>query len=472
MSDVSAFEHATTIDLPTRDGGICSGSTKQSSSNSSTVGTRQKAFDTDTDNQCEDVRVAVKPKYADAYVVLQVVHEEEALDTYRPWHEATRLLEKANKRIMARGGCPTPCPVFRTVREALQHAIAVDLMANRHVNATVCTVDVKYVGSTSNASQLIAHSALHTALPNAPKPDPSHDNCLIMSQNTPAPRNLLSSTLLETLFTSSKLLPLSSSSSSPSPSVSLSDNERTLTAEVRSAEPTTLGETSSDDTEMDEVREKNETASVVSNVTVHAFDENVAKGKACEIKTYVTSLIENRKERPFAEDSNATAIRSATLSTATRSATLEEVESIDKEGDVVVCFSDVAQFWAVSSLPIAVQLDPRDSNLVRARHWQQAGSARLSLPHPSTIVHATFSCARGRNVYCIVDVAALDPTYVVRRQILHEHMITQLFVHGRLIRVLADLVVSYLPGWMHIAFANSDESPEFLTHVLDELHLK
>jgi hypothetical protein len=468
-----------------------------------------------------------------AYAILQVMHEEEPLDTYRPWHQATRLWETANERATTRGEYPTPCPVYRTVREALQHAIADDLMSNRWISTIVSNVVFSDPSGSTSQTRTVAYRSRATApglRPLFPSPPlkkivnprkpirpklPEHEipqTASHLSAPSLSSSPFYSTSLSSSTSSSSSAFSSSVSSSSASSSSSTFSSSASSSSSTPSSSSTSSSSTSIENSKpgLGIITSKTGDKVKPKYASVAAASARDGKRRRCE------SYGQRKKSKRQGEIKHARngvkdarGVASSLDSSVDPNAVMYETKDnggggggdgsdVDKsvrkgmmqlemKGDrhlasniatgdtedkrATVCFSDVARFWPRSNLEVVAELNPCDHNTVRARCNRTAIGASIHSPTANTeCVHATFSCARGRNVYCIVDVTALDPTYTSRRQVFCEQVIVHLLANGHIIRSLSDIVISYLPGWIPVAFATNAVNPEFSVDALDELH--
>jgi hypothetical protein len=128
-------------------------------------------------------------------------------------------------------------------------------------------------------------------------------------------------------------------------------------------------------------------------------------------------------------------------------------QSLDGDASVV-CVSDLVRFWDPRTLQVAVEVRAgSDGREFRTRHRPHLTEAisdrRVRGPVLCAPVRCVFTCPRMRNLYCVVDIGALDAGYAAYRASFVGECRRHLTRPGKLgARPLADLVLEYLPLWM------------------------
>ncbi len=96
------------------------------------------------------------------------------------------------------------------------------------------------------------------------------------------------------------------------------------------------------------------------------------------------------------------------------------------------------------------------------------GTQRTALvPLRTGPVHATFSCATTRNIYCVVNVAELGTDYAAYRHTLCKRVGDELVLCRHLPRTLADLAIAYLSTETPIRPLRSRATQAFTKEALD-----
>ena len=402
------------------------------------------------------------------YVVVQVVHEAESLSAFRPWHAATRLFEVANqcrrhtaKVATASADAVTmPAPLHATVREALEYGIATDLWGNGHARRAAFGDG----DGDDNENAVAAENS---------DPHSRKDAYNRVDGDDEVPKKVAKNRRREAGGTQ----PEAAIERKSRPRRPEAGSDRTEMAETK-----IRGAGGDEENVTVEWEAKSEIGSRIavevggSDATAPTTSAEFAQIRAWMFRSTEPEVAAARESGQVTRSpAAATDMRRQLCAILRRGQAARRHRSVVwRQNDTRVCVSDLVRFWDPRSLGIEIEVRAGSGGREMRTHHRRDLSAAMSEGRTrgpvtgcgAAALRCVFSCPRLRNLYCVVDVGALEsdrdgqrssPTgcgdgggtgYAAYRASFESACVAQLVHTHHFARPLADLVVAYLPLWM------------------------